>query len=60
MIFHPDEVLAAQGGDALYSRSTNALCSNLVMIAETLRHLEHEVEWVTVSDAAERWRVHRR
>jgi len=58
MIFHPDEVLATLADDALYSRSTKALCSNLIMIAETLLHLGHDVEWVTVSAAAEHWRGH--
>jgi hypothetical protein len=58
MIFHPDEVLAAQGDDALYSRSTQALCANLVSVAESLRRLGHEFEWVKISDAAERWRGH--
>jgi hypothetical protein len=56
MIFHPDEVLATQGDDALYARSTNALCTNLVSIVEQLRHMGRDFEWVTVSDAAERWR----
>jgi hypothetical protein len=59
MIFHPDEVLATRGDDPLYSRSTQALCSNLVSMAESLRHLGHDFEWVTVSDAAQRWRRHR-
>jgi hypothetical protein len=58
MIFHPDEVLATRGEDALYSRSTQALCTNLVALADTLRRIEHDFEWVTVSDAAERWRGH--
>ena len=58
MIFHPDEVLATQGDDALYSRSTRALCANLASMAETLGRLGHDFEWVTVSDAAERWRRH--
>jgi hypothetical protein len=58
MIFHPDEVLATRADDALYSRSAKALCANLVSMAESLRHLGHDFEWVTVSDAAERWRRH--
>ncbi len=58
MIFHPDEVLATQGNDALYSRSTQALSANLISMAESLRRLGHDFEWVTVSDAAERWRGH--
>lgn len=58
MIFHPDEVLATQGDDALYSRSTRALCTNLVAMADAVRRLGHDFEWVTVSDAAERWRGH--
>jgi hypothetical protein len=56
MIFHPDEVLATQAGDALYSHSTQALCTNLVSMAESLRRMGYDVEWVTVSDAAQRWR----
>lgn len=61
MIFHPDEVLATQEEDALYSRSTQVLCANLVLIAKTLSHLGHDFEWVTVSNAAERWRgIHQR
>jgi hypothetical protein len=59
MIFHPDEVLSTQGEDALYSRSRQDLCANLVSFAEHLRNLGHDFEWVTVSDAAERWRGHR-
>jgi hypothetical protein len=58
MIFHPDEVLSTRGGDALYSRSTQALCANLVLISETLRNLGNDFEWITVSDAATRWRRH--
>ncbi len=58
MIFHPDEVLAHYGDDLLYSRSTQALCINLALIAETLLRLEQGYEWVTLSDAAARWRVH--
>ena len=60
MIFHPDEVLATQPADALYSRSTQALCSNLVSIVENLQRLGHDFEWVTVSEAAERWRGHQK
>jgi hypothetical protein len=56
MIFHPDEVLATRGDDALYSRSAQALCTNLVAMADSLRRIGHDFEWVTVSDAAERWR----
>ncbi len=59
MIFHPDEVLATQGEDALYSRSTQTLCANLVSITDSLRRLGHDFAWVTVTDAAERWRGHR-
>ena len=56
MIFHPDEVLATQADDALYSRSTQALGDNLVAIAERLQRAEREFEWMTISDAAECWR----
>ena len=58
LIFHPDEVLASLGQDALYARSTQALCENLDAFAECLRKMGHDVEWVTVSDAAEHWRGH--
>lgn len=58
MIFHPDEVLATQKADALYSRSTGALCANLAAIADSLRRLGHDFEWSTVTPAAERWRGH--
>jgi len=60
MIFHPDEVLATQGEDALYSRSTHALCMNLVSITNSLRRMGHNFEWATITDAAERWRGHQR
>jgi hypothetical protein len=56
MIFHPDEVLATQGKDGLYSRSTRVLCANLAAMAESLRSMGHDFEWVTISDASERWR----
>ena len=59
MIFHPDEVLAARGEDALYARSRQALCANLRSMVESLRRIGHEFEWVTVSAAAERWRARR-
>jgi len=55
MIFHPDEVFPAQGADALYSRSLEELCTNLLSIGESLRRLGYAIEWVTVSDAADRW-----
>ncbi len=59
MIFHPDEVLATRGEDALYSRSMQALGANLASMEESLQRLGHDFEWVTVSDAAERWRGYR-
>lgn len=58
MIFHPDEVLSTQGEDTLYSRSTQALCANLSLVGDILCNLEHDFEWVTVSNASERWRKH--
>jgi hypothetical protein len=57
MIFHPDEVLATCGADALYCRSIEGLCANVSAIAESLRRIGHLFEWVTVSEAAERWRA---
>lgn len=60
MIFHPDEILATQGDDALYSRSVSGLCANLLAVSESLQRLGQEFEWVTISHAAERWREHRK
>jgi hypothetical protein len=60
MIFHPDEILATQGDDALYSRSISAVCANLLAVSECLQRLGQEFEWVTISHAAERWRGHPR
>lgn len=57
LIFHPDEVLAGRGADALYSCSIQEMCRNLVSIAECLQRLEHAYEWMTISQAAEQWRV---
>jgi hypothetical protein len=59
MIFHPDEVLATLGEDALYSRCTQALCANLVSITDSLRRRGQDFAWVTVTEAAERWRGYR-
>ncbi len=56
MIFHPDEVLATQGEDQLYSRSAAALCTNLLSFQDSLQHAGNNVEWVTISQAASRWR----
>ena len=58
MIFHPDEVLADQGADALYSRSPNDLCANLASLAQNLGRLGHHFQWTTLSEAAQRWRTH--
>ena len=58
MIFHPDEVLATQAGDGLYSRSTRTLLGNLLSMEESLRRLGHAFEWTTVSTAARLWRGH--
>ena len=58
MIFHPDEVLASRGPDALYSRSIKELCSNLLAIVESLQRVGHDFEWATVSHAADLWRTH--
>ena len=58
MIFHPDEVLASQGADALYSRSVRDLYRNLLLVAESLQRNGQEFEWTTVSEAAACWRTH--
>ena len=58
MIFHPDEVLPTQGKDGLYSRSASELCANLVHFEESLQRAGQDFEWVTVAQAAERWRQH--
>jgi hypothetical protein len=57
MIFHPDEVLPTQGEDGLYSRSASELSANLLCFQESLQRSGHDVEWVTVAQAAERWRL---
>jgi hypothetical protein len=56
MIFHPDEVLPSQGEDNLYSRSAAALCSNLACFRDSLHRAGIDIEWVTISRAADRWR----
>jgi hypothetical protein len=58
MIFHPDEVLPTQGKDGLYSRSASELSANLVCFQESLQRAGQHFEWVTVAQAAERWRQH--
>jgi hypothetical protein len=57
MILHPDEVLTSRGPDALYSRSIEGLCSNLLAMVEILRSLGDEFEWVTIARAAALWRA---
>lgn len=56
MIFHPDELLTTQEEDHLYSRSAAALCTNLLAFKESLQRTGNDVEWVTISQAADRWR----
>ena len=56
MIFHPDEILASLEKDELYSRSAAALCGNLLSFEESLQRVGQEFEWVTVSQAAQRWK----
>jgi hypothetical protein len=56
MIFHPDEVLATQGADSLYSRSTAGLSANLLRFQESLQRAGQDFEWITLVQAAERWR----
>ena len=58
MIFHPDEVSPAQGVDGLYSRSTSDLSANLAGFQESLQRSGREIEWVTIAQAADRWRQH--
>lgn len=60
MIFHPDEVLATGAEDHLYSRSAAALCANLVSFQQSMQRAGNNIEWVTISQAAERWRKRRR
>lgn len=56
MIFHPDEVDPNQPADALYSRSVRDLTTNLAAFVDSVRRLQHEFEWSTISNAAARWR----
>lgn len=58
LIFHPDEVCSTRMPDLLYSTSCRTLCANLVSLVERLQELGHDFEWVTISDAAERWKKH--
>ncbi|HEY1679255.1 MAG TPA: hypothetical protein VGG04_16175 [Candidatus Sulfotelmatobacter sp.] len=60
MIFHPDEVMETAKEDGLYARSPRALIDNLFSMEEGVRSLGDACEWVTVSDAAERWRESRK
>jgi hypothetical protein len=57
MIFHPDEVLPGEQEDDLYARSRTALFTNLISFQESLRIADIEVEWVTIAQAAELWRL---
>lgn len=59
MIFHPDEVLPAEREDNLYARSRTTLFANLISFQESLRRADIEVEWVTIAQAAELWRLSR-
>lgn len=58
MIFHPDEVLPTAGADALYSRSIVGLKENIASFEEAVARMGHDLEWLTVSDAATCWRIH--
>jgi hypothetical protein len=60
LVFHPDEVLSSRGPDGLYARSRSALATNLMALTERLHKFGYDFEWATVSDAATRWRKHRR
>lgn len=59
MIFHPDEVSPEEREDYLYARSKDALCSNLIAFASSLTNAGAELEWVTIAEAAARWRASR-
>ena len=58
MIFHPDEVSPAQGEDGLYSRSLSELSANVACFQESLQRSGQDFEWVTIAQAADRWRQH--
>lgn len=56
MIFHPDEIDSQQPSDPLYSRSLRDLSTNLGAFVGAVGRLQHEFEWLTISDAAAQWR----
>jgi hypothetical protein len=58
MIVHPDEVMSARRQDLLYAGSRQGLLRNLLALVECVVREGHSFEFVTVSDAALRWRRH--
>lgn len=59
LIFHPDEVTLTPTTDSLYAHSMAALCVNVGAIAARVQQMGHSLEFVTISDAAARWKQQR-
>lgn len=57
LIFHPDEVMPIERPDRLYAHSIPALVRNLTAIIRRVTQLQHTTEFVTLSDAACRWKL---
>lgn len=56
LICHPDEIVPLRGPDKLFARSPDSLCRNLRMLACHLQNQGHQVEFVSLRNAGERWK----
>lgn len=56
LILHPDEAFGAGRADALYARRPEAVVGNIENLARTVERAGHEVDFATLSRAADRWR----
>ena len=59
LIFHPDEVMPIPTTDFLYAHSRQALYRNLLAMIARVQRIGHSFEFVTLSDAAARWKQHK-
>ena len=59
LICHPDEVMPIPTTDFLYAHSRQALCRNVLAMTARVQRVGHSFEFVTVSDAAVRWKQHK-
>jgi hypothetical protein len=56
LVFHPDEVMPMPDADSLYAHSRQTLCRNVRAMTARVREVGHSFEFVTISEAAKRWR----